>query len=86
MPEHEQPSRRRVLKAIALIGAAAAAGAAGRAAAQAKAVKSAVSYQDQPRGSQRCADCMHFIEGGECRVVEGRISPDGWCSLFTPKR
>ena len=28
----------------------------------------------------------HFIaESGSCKLVEGKISPDGWCTLWAKK-
>ncbi|MBU0656986.1 MAG: high-potential iron-sulfur protein [Gammaproteobacteria bacterium] len=40
-------------------------------------------YQDQPKGDQRCDNCQHFVaENNTCGVVEGQISPQGWCSLW----
>ncbi|NTV94067.1 MAG: hypothetical protein HGA75_01450 [Thiobacillus sp.] len=45
-----------------------------------------VHYQDQPKGEKRCVDCMHFIaESNTCKLVEGSISPLGWCSLWAKK-
>jgi len=35
---------------------------------------------------QRCGLCAHFIAGGECQKVEGRISPQGWCRFFKRHR
>jgi hypothetical protein len=43
-------------------------------------------YQDQPRGDQSCANCMHFIaESSTCQVVEGKVSPNGWSMLWVKK-
>ena len=53
--------------------------------AQQKMSKQAAQYQDSPKGDQKCAECRFFIEGGSCQVVEGEISPNGWCTLFQPK-
>jgi hypothetical protein len=53
--------------------------------AQQKMSKQAAQYQDSPRGDEKCADCRFFVEGGSCQVVEGEISPDGWCTLFQPE-
>ena len=53
--------------------------------------KAAVNYQDKPKNGKDCDDCMHFMAGatpqamGECKVVDGTISPHGYCSAFTPK-
>ncbi|WP_323846826.1 high-potential iron-sulfur protein [Microbulbifer magnicolonia] len=56
-----------------------------RAVAQGKAAKEAVQYQDTPKNGQKCADCVLFEPPEACKVVEGKISPEGWCSLFAPK-
>jgi hypothetical protein len=53
--------------------------------AQAKVAQSAVSYQDKPKGTQRCDGCSLFQAPKSCKVVEGDVSPQGWCSLFSPK-
>ena len=59
--------------------------------AQAKGTKSQFKYQDTPNGNQKCADCSLFIPGksatadGACKVVDGSISPSGWCTAFSPK-
>ena len=50
-----------------------------------KTPKTAVSYQDKPNNGQKCADCNFFQPPKACSVVDGDISPDGWCKLFTPK-
>jgi hypothetical protein len=53
--------------------------------AQQKMSKQAAQYQDSPKGDQKCADCRFFAEGSSCQLVEGEISPNGWCMLFQPK-
>ena len=42
-------------------------------------------YQAQPKGDQRCSLCTHFSAPASCQIVQGTISPDGWCKLFRPK-
>ena len=43
-------------------------------------------YQNQPKGDQSCANCMHFIaESSTCQVVEGKVSPNGWSMLWAKK-
>jgi len=80
-------SRRGALKAIAALAAiTAVSGAARDASAQAKASKAAVKYQDQPKNGQRCSGCANFISGGQCKIVQGEISPNGWCLAYSPKR
>jgi hypothetical protein len=55
------------------------------ASAQAKVAQSAVSYQDKPKGTQRCDACNLFQPPSACKVVDGAVSPQGWCSLFSAK-
>ncbi len=42
-------------------------------------------YQGMAKGSQHCVGCLHFQPPHGCRFVQGEISPDGWCQLFTRK-
>lgn len=57
----------------------------------AKASKAVAMYQDKPHGQQECDRCTHFVPGttatanGTCQLVQGNISPKGWCVFFTPK-
>ena len=46
-----------------------------------------MKYQDQPNNGQRCDACLQFVPGanGTCKVVEGPISPGGWCIAFAKK-
>jgi len=72
--------------------------------AEAKASKSAVHYQDYPKGMKMCHMCKFYISAGggrshmgggmmgqgmmaagACQVVEGRISPMGYCDLYSPR-
>ena len=53
--------------------------------AQAKVAQTAVSYQDKPKGAQRCDGCSLFQPPSACKVVDGTISPQAWCSLFSAK-
>lgn len=51
-----------------------------------KATQASVQYQAQPKGDLKCVDCMHFeAASNSCTVVDGSISPDGWCSLWSRK-
>lgn len=78
-------SRRRLLHITAsFIPIALLAGLAGGVSAQQKSPKEAVNYQDQPKNDQKCSQCRFFTEPDGCQVVEGTISPEGWCSLFQP--
>jgi hypothetical protein len=48
-------------------------------------------YQDHPNEGSRCANCAAFIppnkdgEPGQCRILAGPISPNGWCMAFSEK-
>lgn len=52
------------------------------------ATKSALQYQDRPKGISACANCANFIPGkdpdadGRCIIVAGDISPRGWCLAY----
>jgi hypothetical protein len=44
--------------------------------------KQAAEYQDGPNGIQSCATCTLFDAPHSCKVVDGEISPDGWCKIY----
>ena len=51
-----------------------------------KVAKAIAQYQEQPKGEQKCVNCANFIgESRTCKVVEGAISPDGWCIYWQKK-
>jgi len=54
-------------------------------AASGKVPQASVRYQDQPNGDQKCSGCALFVEPNACSVVEGMISPEGWCSIWAPR-
>lgn len=40
-------------------------------------------YQERPSGDQQCSNCSNFIaEENTCKVVQGQVSPQGWCTLW----
>jgi hypothetical protein len=39
-------------------------------------------YQDRPKSGLTCAACSLFRRPRSCEVVEGDISPNGWCKFF----
>ncbi len=83
-------SRREALAGIVVLPALAALGTAS-ADAFGKKTKAALQYQDYPHGTQRCANCVVFHAGktasaeGTCSLVQGSISPHGWCRVFVAK-
>jgi hypothetical protein len=54
-------------------------------AAAAKVPQSAVQYQDKPKGEQRCDNCAQWEPPNACKVVEGKIAPEGWCAIWVKK-
>lgn len=56
--------------------------AASRAQSQAKLTKQQAEYEDKPRDIRMCSTCTFFEPPKGCKVVEGDVSPDGWCNLF----
>jgi High potential iron-sulfur protein len=54
----------------------------GRARGAEKMSKQAAQYQDTPKGIAMCATCSLFLEPRSCKVVEGDVSPNGWCNAY----
>jgi High potential iron-sulfur protein len=82
------PSRRSILRKVMLIAGAGACSILGEnrgAMAQTKAAKSVVAYQDTPHEGQSCATCLQFEPPSGCKVVEGTVSPAGWCKIYVKK-
>jgi len=50
-----------------------------------KQTKAQALYQDFPHGRQRCEVCANFIAPNDCSVIQGPVSPRGWCRNFRPK-
>ncbi|MCK9472767.1 high-potential iron-sulfur protein [Sulfurimonas sp.] len=49
----------------------------------AKTTKEKTAYQESPKDGNICADCLHFLpDTNECKIIEGSISPNGWCNLY----
>jgi hypothetical protein len=44
--------------------------------------KQEAKYQDNPKDVRMCATCTLFVPPHSCKVVEGDISPYGWCKAF----
>ena len=82
----ESVSRRAVLaRATLAFGAATCGAAATRAFAQQKVGQPEAKYQGGPKGRQSCSICASFQPPNACKLVQGTISPLGWCLLFAPK-
>ena len=56
-----------------------------------KASPSSMHYQTTPNGDMRCSLCKFFIPAqdaksdGSCQIVDGSISPNGYCIGFSAK-
>jgi hypothetical protein len=56
-----------------------------------KASPAQMHYQTTPNGDMKCSLCKFFIPGkdaqssGTCQVVDGSISPNGYCIAYTAK-
>jgi hypothetical protein len=74
--------RRRLLRALVLAASAGVAAAVEPAGAQTKMSKKDAEYQDTPQDIRMCATCTLFEAPRSCKVVEGDISPNGWCKVF----
>ena len=64
----------------------------GEASASNKSPQKAVQYQDTPKNGVKCLTCKFYLPNkksakakGACTVVEGAISPEGWCVIYSPK-
>ena len=44
--------------------------------------KTAVAYQDTPKGDHQCSGCSLFVPPNACKNVAGDINPNGWCLLW----
>jgi len=50
--------------------------------AQQKMSQTDAAYQDRPKNGLICAACTLFRPPRSCEVVQGDISPNGWCKFF----
>ena len=86
MTDDRMGGRRRFLAAALLAAGAAARAHPGRQGlAQGKKYgKERVGYRDEPYLGRTCAKCVLYAGHGECAIVEGEVSPNGWCVQWTP--
>lgn len=55
------------------------------ASAASKMSQKAAQYRPTPNGKQRCDNCAFWEPPSSCRLVDGPISPSGWCMIYRPK-
>ena len=49
-----------------------------------KATQESVRYQSKPKAEQKCGNCNNFVSASNsCKLVEGKISAEGWCSIWS---
>jgi len=54
--------------------------------AEAKMAQKAAGYQDAPaKDGASCASCSLFKAPSSCTLVDGTISPNGWCRFYAKK-
>lgn len=46
--------------------------------------RESVGYRDFPYENRSCAKCMLYVGDGECVIIDGKVSVDGWCNQWTP--
>jgi hypothetical protein len=88
MNDEYKLSRRSLLRRVAGLTGVSLAGAVipiELASAQQKVAKEAMKYQDKPNGDMRCDNCMQFVAPSSCKVVDGTISPNGYCIAWVKK-
>lgn len=87
MDRNRDLSRRSVLRRAALLaGAAFTAGIMpSKEALAQKASKEEMKYRDTPDGDKRCSNCLNFVPSSSCAIVEGTISPNGYCMAWVKK-
>ncbi len=53
--------------------------------AEAKMAQKAALYQETPKDGKQCANCTLFVAPSSCKIVDGTISPNGYCRFFVAK-
>jgi len=85
MPDLPNLARRRLLRCTALgvVSMVVALDGEARAKPSFKATKKQAGYivRSKP-AEQMCAQCLYFIAPNDCVVVQGPISPLGWCNYY----
>jgi hypothetical protein len=87
MDHNQNLSRRSVLRGAALLAGAAltASMLPSKEALAQQASQEAMQYQDKPNGDKRCSNCLNFVPSSSCAIVEGTVSPNGYCLAWAKK-
>ena len=79
-----EATRRQILRAgLAVVGGAVAVSGAQ---AQDKIAPAMVQYQETPKDGNKCSTCVNFEAPAACKIVSGKISPNGYCIAFNAKK
>ena len=49
-----------------------------------KRTREEVQYQNEAYRGRTCAKCVLYQGDGECVILEGAVSPGGWCNQWVP--
>ncbi len=60
-------------------------GASAATAAPSKLSQKVAGYQGKPMGKARCDNCTLWQPPQDCKLVQGPISANGWCNLYSAK-
>jgi hypothetical protein len=87
---HATCSRRAVIRRAAILTGYGAVAASGFVeilafAQTAKVAQKVAQYQTTPKDKAQCNNCASFITPSSCKLVDGTISPSGWCTLYAAK-
>ncbi len=89
--QQKSATRRHILIGAAALGGLPLLATAGAARAAGTLPKANAKYQDHPKDGKRCSLCTYYLPGakpkaaGQCKIVAGAISPEGWCAMFAYK-
>jgi hypothetical protein len=83
--ETSRLSRRALLTGAGIAAGAAAIVVTSVAPAEAKMSTRAAGYQATPKDGASCSSCALFKAPSSCTLVDGDISPDGWCRFYAKK-
>ena len=81
---NDKSTRRQIMRAgIVAIGGVLAVSVSAQA--QDKIAQAQVQYQPTPKDGNKCSACVNFDAPAACKIVAGKIDPEGWCIAFAPK-
>jgi len=84
MQNYNGTSRRDMMRTGMMIAAGVAVASTARAQDE-KIAQELVQYQAEPKDGQKCNICAQWVEPNACKIVAGKISPNGYCVAYAPK-